>query len=81
MTRCTFIQLLKVMSHFELLSVQVWALRADLEAFGRDDKLVNGLELVRMYKWYTIFPEFPFGKTGQPFLNSRSFRKISIVKN
>ena len=49
------------MSHLELLSVQAWALRANSEAFGRDSKLVNGLELVRMCKWYMIFPEFPFG--------------------
>ena len=36
-----YMQLLKIISHFELLSVQVWALRADLEAFGCDNKLVN----------------------------------------
>ena len=66
--------------------MQVWALRADLEAFGRDNKLVNGLELVIMCKWYTIFDgisiwNFGMGKTGQTVLNSRPFRKISIGKN
>ena len=81
----TLIQLLKVISYFELLSVQVWALRCNLKEFGRDNKLVNGLELIRMCKC-TRFPgisiwNFGMGNTGQPFLNSRSFWKISIGKN
>ena len=54
----TLIQLLKVISYFELLSVQVWALQCNLEEFGRDNKLVNGLELIRMCKWYTISRNF-----------------------
>ena len=71
MTRCTFIQLLKVIS---------------LEAFGRDNKLVNDLELVRICVNGIHFPgisiwNFGMRRTGQPFLNSRSFRKISNGKN
>ena len=71
MTRCTFIQLLKVIS---------------LEAFGRDNKLVNGLELVRICVNGTRFSrnfylELWNGKNREPFLNLRSFRKISNGNN